>query len=496
MIFYDYLFVGGLRAEPSTKDAIDVFSPHSGALIAQVPAATSSDMDMAIHAAKSAMISPVWGGLCVADRLAVISRFADECERRAPDFARAMTQEMGCAASQVRMLHIDPALRVLRYYLKLAEDYPFEELRVGERSTIVLRRPVGVVAAVIPWNGPVMLAMMKLSPAFVSGCAVVLKVAPEAPLSSYVLAEAAEAAGLPPGVLNILPANREASEYLVSHPDIRKVSFTGSSSVGRRIAQLCGDDLKRFNLELGGKSAAIVLDDADPGMVANALRLGSFANSGQVCTARTRILAHRDRYDAVVAAIADMASSLNVGDPDDPATQVGPLVSKRQQENVLRCIAQAKEDGARLVAGGGIPPGLEAGCYVQPTVFADVMPDMRIARDEVFGPVVCVMRYDDDDDAVRIANDSIYGLSGSVFTTNIERGMQIARRIDSGTFGINTFGNDICAPMGGVKLSGVGREMGPEGLEEFLEYRSILLPADYENGASLIAPHNTSMTEI
>ena len=491
---FDYFYIDGRRTSPTTDEIIEVISSHSEQVVATVPAAARSDIDAAVRAAKSAMASPDWGGLEIARRLAIVERFADEYAKLAADLGSAMTEEMGCAASMVRMLHIDPAVRALRYYVSLAKDFPFEELRKGARSTIVLRRPVGVVAAVIPWNGPVFLTMLKLAPALVSGCAMILKASPEAPLSSYVLVRAAEAAGLPNGVLNVLTADRDVSEYLVTHPDVQKVSFTGSSLAGKRIAQLCGNDLKRFNLELGGKSAAIILDDADLDTTVNTLRLAAFANSGQVCTARSRILAPQSRYDEVVDAVAKMADSLRVGDPSDPTTEVGPLVSKRQRDVVLDYIQIGKAEGARLVTGGRAPSGLPTGYYVQPTVFADVTSAMRIAREEIFGPVVSVIGYADEDDAIRIANDSAFGLSGSVFTGDVARGMRIARRIESGTFGINTFGNDICAPMGGVKLSGVGREMGPEGLENFIEYRSILLPPDYEGAPSELSPFIAAAT--
>jgi aldehyde dehydrogenase (NAD+) len=483
----DYLYIGGRRVAPASDEVVEVISPHTEDVVATAPMAVRSDIDAAVRAARSAMTSPQWGGLPVAERLAIVKRFADEYEKLAADFASAMTEEMGCPVSLVRALHVDPAARVLRYYLSLADQFPFEERRTGARSTLVLRRPIGVVAAIIPWNGPVFLTMLKLAPALVSGCAMVLKASPEAPLSSYVLIRAAEAAGLPDGVLNVLTADREVSEYLVTHPGVQKVSFTGSTAAGQRIAQLCGQQLKRFSLELGGKSAAIILDDADLEGAAKALRMASFASSGQVCTARTRILAPWSRYEETVTAVAEMASSLRVGSPFDPATDIGPLVSDRQRKTVLDYIRIGTEEGARLVTGGQAPSDPPSGFYVQPTVFADVTNQMRIAREEIFGPVVCVIGYEDEDEAVSIANDSAFGLSGSVFTTDIPRGMRIARRVESGTFGINTFGNDVCAPFGGVKLSGVGREMGPEGLEGYFEYRSILLPVDYAGGDALLS---------
>jgi aldehyde dehydrogenase (NAD+) len=476
MKVFDYFYIGGRRVAPKTRESIEVISPHSEEVIATVPAASTADVDVAVAAANSAMTAAGWGGLSVTARLSIVNRFADEYEKLAKELGAAMTEEMGCPVSLVHTMHINPAIRALRYYISLAEHYPFEERRAGARSTLVLRRPVGVVAAVIPWNGPVFLSMLKLAPALVSGCATILKASPEAPLSSYVLARAAEAAGLPDGVLNVLTADREVSEHLVTHPGVQKVSFTGSTLAGQRIGQLCGQQLKRFNLELGGKSAAIILDDADMAATAKALHMASFANSGQVCTARTRILAPRSRYEQVVVAIADMADRLRVGDPSDPATEIGPLASRRQRDAVIKYIQIGVAEGARLVTGGSAPADVDSGFYVRPTVFADVSNAMRIAREEIFGPVVSVIGYDDEDEAVHIANDSSFGLSGSVFTRDLTRGLGIARRIQSGTFGINTFGNDITAPFGGVKLSGVGREMGPEGLEDYVEYRSILLP--------------------
>jgi aldehyde dehydrogenase (NAD+) len=474
----DHFYIGGRRVAPATGEIIEVISPHSEEVVATVPAASNADVDAAVAAANSALTAAAWGGVPVATRLSIVKRFADEYEKLALDLGRAMTEEMGCPASLVHGMHINPAIRALRYYISLGERYPFEERRNGARSTLVLRRPVGVVAAVIPWNGPVFLTMLKLAPALVAGCATILKASPEAQLSSYVLARAAEAADLPAGVLNILTADRAVSEYLVTHPGVHKVSFTGSTRAGQRVAQLCGQQLKRFTLELGGKSAAIILDDADVAATAKTLQMASFANSGQVCTARTRILAPRSRYEEVVSTIAETARSLRVGDPSDPATEIGPLALRRQRDTVLEYIKIGIEEGARLVTGGAPPADRSCGFYIQPTVFADVSSSMRIAQEEIFGPVVCVMRYEDEDEAVRLANDSVFGLSGSVFTSDLSRGLGIARRIQSGTFGINTFGNDISAPFGGVKLSGIGREMGPEGLEGYFEYRSILLPAN------------------
>jgi acyl-CoA reductase-like NAD-dependent aldehyde dehydrogenase len=295
-------------------------------------------------------------------------------------------------------------------------------------------------------------------------------------LSSYVLADIVREADLPAGAFNLLTADREVSEYLVTHRGVQRVSFTGSTAVGRHLAELCGRDLKRVSLELGGKSAGIFLEDADVESSVSMLRLGSFANAGQVCTARTRILAPHSRYAEIVEAIAEMADGIRVGDPADPLTEMGPLVSERQQQRVLGYIRKGLDEGGRRVTRRSQHDVPDIGWFVAPTVLADVTNEMTVAREEIFGPVICVIPYDGVDEAVAIANDSDFGLSGSVFTADLEAGVALAERVESGTFGINTFGNDIAAPFGGMKASGVGREMGVEGLEEFLEFRSILMP--------------------
>ena len=287
------------------------------------------------------------------------------------------------------------------------------------------------------------------------------------------MAEIFDEAGLPPGVLNVVPAGREVGEYLVRHPGVDKVAFTGSTAAGRRIASICGEQLKHVSLELGGKSAAIILDDADLESTLKALRLGSFMNNGQACLAQTRILASRTRYDEVVEGLVGLAASLAVGDPMDPATELGPLVAARQRERVENYVRIGQDEGAKVVTGGGRPSTQDKGWYVDATILADVDNTMRVAREEIFGPVLCVIPYEDVDQAVDIANDSEYGLAGGVYTADVEHGMDIARRVKTGTMGINEYWPDLGAPFGGFKNSGLGREFGPEAMHHYLESRSI-----------------------
>jgi betaine-aldehyde dehydrogenase len=477
---YEQIYVGGRWRPSSGTGRIEVVSPSTEQVIATVPDGTEADIDAAVDAARTAFDSGPWPRLPVAERIAVLRRFADLYGARLDELGALITHEIGAPATFTVMAQTLAPHLMMGTLLDLAEVHPWEDERpniMGGR-TIVRRLPVGVVAAIVPWNVPQIVIMSKLIPALVAGCTVVLKPAPESPLDAFWLTGLLEEAGLPEGVLSVVPAGREVSEHLVVHPGVDKVAFTGSTVAGRRIAELCGARLTRVSLELGGKSAAIILDDADLATTVKGLRFASFLNSGQACAAQTRVLAPRSRYGEVVDALAAMVDDLVVGDPFDETTEIGPMVARRQQERVAGYIEIGEGEGARVAAGGtGMPEGLDRGWFVRPTLFADADNSMRIAREEIFGPVLTVIGYDGEDEAVRLADDSEFGLAGSVWTTDLERGAEVAGRVRTGTTGVNHYGADFTSPFGGFKASGIGREYGPEGLDEYVELQSVsLLP--------------------
>ncbi|MFG1700412.1 aldehyde dehydrogenase [Nonomuraea sp. NPDC049309] len=470
---HDTLFIGGEWVAPAGTGTIDVISPHTEEVVGRVPDGTAQDMDRAVAAAREAFDHGPWPRMTFAERAEVIGRLADIYDARQDEMARLITEEMGSPITFSKLAQAPQPLSMLRFYAELGRTFEQEEQRPGLFGPLTVRRePVGVVAAVVPWNVPQFVTMTKVAPALLAGCTIVLKPAPETPLDAYLLAEWAAEAGVPAGVLNVVAAGREVGEHLVSHPGVDKVAFTGSTAAGRRIAAICGEQLKRVSLELGGKSAAIILDDADLQAGMGFLQMAALMNNGQACVAQTRILASRQRYDEVVDAVAGMVSSQAVGDPADPATGIGPLVAKRQQERVEGYIRIGMEEGAKVVVGGLDRPR-DKGWYVAPTVFAGVSNDMRIAREEIFGPVLAVIPYEDEADAVRIANDSEYGLAGTVWTADPEHGMEVARQVRTGTYGVNCYMLEANAPFGGYKASGIGRELGPEGLNGYLEYKTI-----------------------
>ena len=453
-------------------DSEPVLEAATGELLGAGASATEADVDAAVAAARAAL--PHWRAASPDHRAAVLAAFAAALHQRAPQTNELVTRENGMPMSLSRNANgLFPAA-LLGYYAKLITATPIEEVRPSITGhTIVRREPVGVVAAIVPWNYPQALAAFKLAPALAAGCTVVLKAAPETALDALVFAEAAREAGLPPGVLNVVPGGITTGARLVSHPGVDKVSFTGSTAAGRIIGEVCGRLLRPVTLELGGKSAAIILDDADLDATMKGLRSVSFINNGQTCFLGSRILAPRSRYGEVVEALAALAEGLTVGDPLDTATDIGPVVSSRQRDRVLGYIEAGKSSGAKLVAGGGVPKDQPRGWFVAPTVFADVDNSDRIAQEEIFGPVLAVIPYDGDAEAVALANDSEFGLAGTVWSADEDRATEVAREISTGTVGINDYQLDMNAPFGGVKASGIGRELGPEGLDEFFALKSI-----------------------
>jgi aldehyde dehydrogenase (NAD+) len=470
---HDRLFIGGEWVAPAGTGTIDVVSPHTEEVIGRVPEAIPADVDRAVAAARHAFDHGPWPRMAPAERAAVVGRLAALYGERAAELAELITEEMGSPISFSHLGQVGQAHAVYGYYSELGATFAFEEERAGLMGPVTVRRePVGVVAAIVPWNVPQFIVALKLAPALVAGCTIVVKPAPETPLDGYPLAEMLEAAGVPKGVVSIVAAGRTIGEHLVRHPGVDKVAFTGSTAAGRTIGAICGEQLKRCTLELGGKSAAIILDDADLDATMGWLKIASLMNNGQACVAQTRILASRRRHDEVVDALTGMVAGMKVGDPSDASTEIGPLVSGRQRDRVEGYIQAGRDEGATVALGGPGRP-YDRGWYVSPTVFTGVTNDMRIAREEIFGPVLSVIPYDDEDDAVRIANDSDYGLAGTVWTADAEHGLDLARRVRAGTYGLNTYMIESSSPFGGYKSSGVGRELGPEGLSAYLEYKSI-----------------------
>ena len=476
MIERDLLYVGGEWVEPENGATTDVIYPFTEEPIGRAALAGAGDVDRAVRAARAAFDTGPWPRAAPAERAAILRRAGAAIEARADELAQLTTLEVGSPIEGVG-LQVAVAKIFLDWHAEQAETYPWEEDRPGVFSSLLVRRePVGVVGAIVPWNFPLGLTMPKLCPALLTGCTVVLKPAEETPLYAFLLAEIFEQAGLPPGVLNVVPADRKVSEELVRHPLVDKISFTGSTRAGSRIGALCGEQIKRFALELGGKSAAIILDDADIDAVIPELAPATMRNSGQACVNQTRVLAPRSRYDAVVEGLAATIGAFAVGDPADPRTVVGPLISEAQRERVEGYIAAGRREGARLVVGGGRPKEHERGYFVEPTVFADVDNRMTIAQEEIFGPVVAVIPYTDDEEAIAIANDSAYGLSGSVWSGDAERARRVAKRVRTGNIGVNQSMLDIGGPFGGFKRSGMGREYGLEGIDQYVELQQLTAP--------------------
>ncbi len=471
------LYIGGAWVEPSSTRQFTVISPHNETEYLRVPEAEAADVNRAVAAAKEAFDHGPWPRMAPAERAGVLGAMAGALMSRAVELGDIWLNEMGVVSS-VSGYNAPTAAGIFGYYAALGGTFEFQEPHVpsfGGGAGLLVHEPVGVVAAVIPWNAPLTLLAYKLAPALLAGCTVVLKTAPEAPLDAYVFAEICEQLGLPPGVVNIITADRAASELLVRHPDIDKVTFTGSSATGKRIASICAERLARYTLELGGKSAAVLLDDYDVELAAKSLTDSLMMMNGQVCAALTRVVVPRARHDAFVEAMASEFAAVKIGDPYDPATQLGPLAMERQRDRVEYYIAKGKQEGADLAHGGSRPASLNRGWFIEPTLFANVNSQAVIAQEEIFGPVGSVIPAASEDDAVAIANGTVFGLNSAVFTQDAKRAYQFGRRLRAGTVGHNGFRVDFDIGFGGFKQSGIGREGGVQGLRAFLETKTMLL---------------------
>ncbi|MFE7776742.1 aldehyde dehydrogenase family protein [Streptomyces sp. NPDC057445] len=458
---HDGMYIGGMWRPAVGADTIAVVNPADEQVIAHVPAGTAEDVDAAVRAARAAF--PGWAATPPAERAAKIAALRDELAERKEQIARTVTAELGAPQQLAETVHAGLPIMVAASYAELAASYSFEE-KVG--NSTVLLEPVGVVGAITPWNYPLHQIVAKVAPALAAGCTLVLKPAEDTPLTAQLFAEAVHEAGLPAGVFNLVTGlGPIAGQALAEHPGVDLVSFTGSTAVGRQIGATAGAAVKRVALELGGKSANVILPSADLARAVNVGIANVMSNSGQTCSAWTRMLVHKDQYDEAV----DLAAAAVAKYP--PGERVGPLVSAKQQQRVLGYIEKGIAEGARVVAGGSEAPR-ETGYYVSPTVFADVTPGMTIAQEEIFGPVVSILRYEDEDDALRIANGTVYGLAGAVWGEQ-EDAVAFARRMDTGQVDINGGRFNPRAPFGGYKQSGVGRELGSHGLGEYLQTKSL-----------------------
>lgn len=467
-------FIGGKWREPISKERLKVFSPVTEEEILSYPEAGRADIDLAVAAARDAFDNGPWPRMAPTERAKYLRKVADLLTERLDDIAEAWTLQVGAPISLTKKL-VGQNPTLFNYYADLIESYPLDDERKrndGGRVRVV-KEPVGVCAAITPWNAPLVLLAYKVSAALAAGCTMVSKPSPETPLEAYILAECIDKAGLPEGVFNLVPAGREGGDYLIRHKDIDKVAFTGSTAAGKHIAKACADRLARVSLELGGKSAAILLDDADFSKALPSLMVYSMPITGQVCFSLTRILVPEAREKEFLDTYLGAVGNIKVGDPFDPETQMGPLTMARQLERVQGYIAAGRAEGAKVACGGGRPQGMNRGYFIEPTVFTDVTPHMKIVQEEIFGPVVSVLTYRDDEDAARKANNSDFGLSGAVYTGDPERGYQMARRVRTGSMTINGMIVDPKHPFGGFKQSGMGREGGPEGLDNYLETKTI-----------------------
>lgn len=471
-------YIGGRWVASQGNRRLEVIYPGNEKIIATPPEASIEDIDVAVRAAREAFDKGPWPRMSPAERGEKLLAVAEVMKRRAADFSNSWTGEMGCAMSLAGPGGYSP-FGVFNFFGTVVRSRSFVEMRAQSRKPgvgIIVREPVGVVAAITPWNAAASLSAKIVASALGVGCCVILKPAPETPFCAWLIAECIEEAGLPPGVFNFVPAGREVGDHLIRHPGVDKVSLIGSTAAGRHIASVCGQRLARVSLELGGKSPAIILDDADPAAVVPKLVPHFTMNAGQMCAGLTRIIVPESRHDEYADAIGAAVRATTVGDPFDPTVVCGPIAMKRQYDKVMGYLEKGKAEGAQVIAGGGRPRDLSLGYYVEPTLFSGAN-DMTIAREEIFGPVAVLIKHRGEDDAVRIANDTDYGLNGAVYTQDPERAYHVARSVRSGNMTHNDWVYDLSFPFGGFKCSGIGRDGGPEGLSAYQELKTIYMDA-------------------
>ncbi|MEO9471340.1 aldehyde dehydrogenase [Parasphingorhabdus sp.] len=468
-------YIGGKWVTPSTDRLLDVISPITEETICQVADAAIEDIDCAVDAAHQAFENGPWPRMTPLERAGILERFATILRRHSDDFATSWIETTGVIPSMAAQ-SLEYSVSTIDRSIEQASSFPFIEQHPPENGgNMLVHEPVGVVAAIAPWNAPLASMMTKIGPALVAGCTVIMKPAPQTPVEAYLMAECADEAGFPEGVINLLVADRDASDHLVRHQHVDKVSFTGSVATGKRIAAVCADRIARVTLELGGKSAAIVLDDYDLKTAAENLAGAITVLNGQNCAALTRIIISRDRHDEFVAHLVTAVEAITVGNPYDPETRLGPITMKSQIEKIEGYIATGVAEGATLATGGKRPAHLKQGYYFEPTVFANVDNKMAIAQEEIFGPVLCVIPCDGEEDAIRIANDSPFGLAGAVYTNDNAKAYEVARQVRTGTFGQNGMKASFAISFGGFKQSGLGREGGLKGLLPYLEPKTVML---------------------
>ncbi|MCD9028731.1 aldehyde dehydrogenase [Luteimonas sp. BDR2-5] len=468
------LFIDGQWRKPDSDALLTLVSPVTEQPFARFAEGDTRDIDRAVDAARRAFDTGPWPRMPAAERSDLLARVADLLEARLPELASAWTVQVGAPIGLTRHA-VAQAPQLFRFYAQLLRGTPLVDERTGAKGgrVRVVREPVGVVAAITPWNAPLVLLCYKVAAALAAGCTVVAKPSPETPMDAWLVAECIEAAGLPPGVFNVVAAGRDVGDHLIRHPGIDKISFTGSTAAGRHIGAVAAQRMVRTGFELGGKSAAILLEDADLAQALPSLVPYSMPITGQVCFSLTRILVPESRHREIVDAYVGAVAGIRVGDPFDETTQMGPLTMARQLQRVQDYIARGREEGARLLLGGGRPGHMPSGWFIEPTVFDEVGVGMTIAQEEIFGPVVSIIGYRDLDDAVRKANATIYGLHGAVYTADAERGYALARRIRSGSVTVNGLIVDPTMPFGGFGQSGLGREGGIEGLDAYFETKTV-----------------------